>query len=280
MIINIFFIVYKNICVCYNLNGDNMEINKIVKMKDNKYKIYIEDESIITYDNVILENDLLYKKNVDSNLYKKIILDTEYYDVYNKSVKYILKKKRSENEIYKYLKKFDIDDNKINKIVNKLKDLKLINDLEYCKSFINDKIYLSKCGINKIRIELLEQNIPYDIIEEELKKVDTNILNERLEKLILKKINSNKKHSNYLLKQKILNEMINLGYDKNNILEIIDNNLKDNLKVLNNEFDKIYLKFKNKYSGIELQNKLKQKLIQKGFNIEDINKLLKQKTEE
>ena len=280
MIINIFFIVYKNICLCYNLNGDNMEINKIVKMKDNKYKIYIEDESIITYDNVILENDLLYKKNVDSNLYKKIILDTEYYDVYNKSVKYILKKKRSENEIYKYLKKFDIDDNKINKIVNKLKDLKLINDLEYCKSFINDKIYLSKCGINKIRIELLEQNIPYDIIEEELKKVDTNILNERLEKLILKKINSNKKHSNYLLKQKILNEMINLGYDKNNILEIIDNNLKDNLKVLNNEFDKIYLKFKNKYSGIELQNKLKQKLIQKGFNIEDINKLLKQKTEE
>lgn len=270
----------KNICLCYNLNGDYMEINKIIKMKDNKYKIYIEGDFIITYDNVILDNDLLYKKHIDDSLYKKIIVDTEYYDIYNKVVKYILKKRRSEKEIYEYIKKFNIDENKINKIINKLKELKLINDLEYCKAYINDKLYLSKCGINKIRIDLLEQNIPYDVIEEELKNIDINILNDRLEKLIVKKIKNNKKYSNYLLKQKILNEMINLGYDKNNILEIIENNIESNASILETEFNKIYLKLKNKYSGVELKTKVKQKLIQKGFSMEEINKLLQEKTED
>ena len=257
-----------------------MEINKIIKLKDNKYKIYIDQEPIIVYDNVILENDLLYKKNLDSDLYKKILVDNNYYDIYNKSVKYILKKRRSEKEIYTYLNKFDIKEKEIKKIINKLKEIKLIDDLEFCKAYINDKLNLSKCGINKIKIELLEQNIPYDIIENELNKVDIDILNSRLEKMIVKKIKNNKKYSNYLLKQKILNEMINLGYNKEHILEIIDNNLENNSNILNNEFNKVYIKLKCKYSDRELENKIKQKLLQKGFNVEDINKLLQEKTEE
>ena len=139
---------------------------------------------------------------------------------------------------------------------------------------------MSKCGVNKIKIDLLEKDIPYNIIEEELKKVDTSILNSRLEKLIIKKIDSNKKYSNQLLKQKLLNEMINLGYDKNQILEIIAKNLKENTDILNKEFDKIYNKLKTKYNSIELQNKVKQKLIQKGFSAGEINKLLQEKTED
>ena len=73
-----------------------MEINKIVKLKNNKYKIYIGSEVITTYDNVILENNLLYKKSIDDKLYNKILNDTNYFDIYNKIVKYILKKRRSE----------------------------------------------------------------------------------------------------------------------------------------------------------------------------------------
>lgn len=256
-----------------------MQINKIIKMKDNKYKIYIDGEAIITYDNVILENDLLYKKSIDNNTFKKILNETAYYEIYNKTIKHILKKRRSEKEIKKYLNAYELNDDKVNKIIQKLKELNLINDKEYCKAYINDKLYLSKSGINKIRIELLEQDIPYEVIEEELKNVDTSILSNRLEKLIIKKINSNKKYSNNLLKQKILNEMINLGYDKNSIIEIIENNLNKDNNILNKELEKIYNKLKIKYSGSELKNKVRQKLIQKGFNVSDINNLIQEKAE-
>ena len=249
-------------------------------MKDNKYKIYIDTDSIITYDNVILENDLLYKKNIDSDLYKKILIDTNYYDIYNKTVKYILKKRRSEKEIRNYLYKFDIPNKDIESIIVKLKDINLINDKDYCKAYINDKLYLSKDGINKIKKTLIDGNINIEVIETELNNIDRDLFNEKLEKLIIKKINSNKKYSNNYLKQKIVNDMINLGYDKDRIICILENNLINDANILENEFNKVYNKLKNKYNGYELTNKVKQKLIQKGFSIGEITSLLIKKTED
>ena len=249
-------------------------------MKDNKYKIIIDGENIVTYDNVILDNDLLYKKSIDNNLYKKILIDTSYYDIYNKTVKYILKRRRSEKEIRKYLNKFDISNNDIESIISKLKYIRLINDREYCKAYINDKLYLSKEGINKIKDDLIGQDINIEVIEEELNNIDKSLFNERLEKLIMKKINGNKKYSNSYLKQKIMSDMISLGYDKGIILNILENNLNSDNCILEHEFNKVYDKLKNKYNGYELENKIKQKLIQKGFSVGDINILLNKKTEE
>ena len=253
-----------------------MNINKIVKLKNSKYKIIVEDEEIVTYDNVILDNNLLYKKTIDNNLYNKIKRDTIYYEVYNDTIKYILKKKRSKKEIVEFLEKKQFDKKDI--IIKKLEDLKLINDVEYCASYINDKIYLSKNGINKIRIDLLNQNIPIDIIDNELSKVDCDILNQRLEKMIIKKIRYNRKYSNYQLSQKIINEMVNLGYNKEQVIYILNQNLITNDSIINNEFNKIYNKLKNKFNGVELNNKIKQKMLSKGFELEKINELIK-KTE-
>ena len=257
-----------------------MNINKIVKMKNNRYKITIDGESIITYDNVILENDLLYKKSIDNNLYEKILVDTSYYDIYNKTVNHILKRRRSEKEVRKYLCKFNISNNDMERIINKLKDVSLINDREYCKAYINDKLYLSKEGINKIKEDLIVEDISIEIIEEELSSADKELFNEKLEKLIIKKINSNKRYSNCYLKQKITSEMISLGYNKDIILDILENNLISDDNILENEFNKVYDKLKNKYSRYELENKVKQKLIQKGFGVGDINRLLQEKTED
>ncbi len=257
-----------------------MEINKIVKLKDNKYKIQMGDITVVTYDNVIIDNNLLYKKYLDDVLYNKILRETSYYDTYNKTIKYILKKKRSEKEILEYLSKYDLSDNDKNRIITKLKNINLINDLEFCKSFINDKIYLSKNGINKIKSDLLNHNIPIEIIDKELNNIDVDLLDNRLEKMILKKINSNNKYSKNFLKQKILNDMINLGYSKDKINEILDKHILVDNNIIIKEFDKLYSKLKIKYVGFELKNKIIQKLLSKGFSLNDINTILKNKTEE
>lgn len=251
-----------------------MKIRKIEKCKNNKYKLYIEDNIITTYDDVILENNLLYKTNIKNDLYNKIINDTKYYDIYNKALKYISKKRRSKKEMFEYLEKFSLSTIDINNIIKKLENINLINDLEYCRAFINDSVYLSKKGINKIKIELLENNIPIEMIEDEFSKIDYNVINARLEKMIIKRINSNKKYSNYELKYKILNEMINMGYSKQKIIEIIENNLSEDSNIIKKEYNKLYNKYKVKFSTIELNNKIKQKLLSKGFKLDDINSLL------
>lgn len=254
-----------------------MKINKIIKTKDNKYKIIIDNEIIVTYDNVILDNDLLYKKELDSKLYDKIIQDTKFYEVYNKTVKYIMKKLRSEKEIRLYLLKYELSYDEIEKIIIKLKDINLINDVNYTKSYINDQIYLSKNGLNKIKQNLLNQDIPIELIENELSKIDNSLIDERLEKIILKRIKSNKKYSEFELKNRILKEVVSLGYSKEKAIYIIENNIVADNSIIEKEYSRVYNKLSNKYSGSELEIKIKQKLYGKGFSMDDINNMIEKK---
>lgn len=257
-----------------------MNINKIVKLKDNKYKLIIDNESITTYDSVIIENGLLYTKSIDKKLYSKILKDTLFYEVYNKTVKYIMKRLRSEKEIRLYLIKYELSNSDIEKIINKLKDINLINDKAYTKAYINDQIYLSKNGIYKIKDNLLNHDIPLELIEEELSKIDLEVMDDRLEKIILKRIKANKKYSNNELKNRILKEVINLGYSKDKAISIIDSCVLEDSSIIEKEYNKIYSKLSKKYTGYELFNRIKQKLYSKGFNIDDINNLLQNKTED
>ena len=80
-----------------------------------------------------------------------------------------------------------------------------------------------------------------------------------------------------MLKQKTIIDMTNLGYDKEMIIEIIDENKCSNSNIINNEYKKIYTKFSKKYEGIELERLIKNKLIQKGFSSEEIENIEVQK---
>ena len=90
-----------------------MKIDKI-KKSGKKYKIVLEDGTEIkTFDDVIINYNLLYHKDIDDILLNKIIKDNAYYEVYNKVLNLISKKIRSEKEINEFLDKYDVDRNKI-----------------------------------------------------------------------------------------------------------------------------------------------------------------------
>lgn len=248
-----------------------MKIEKITKLKNGKYKIKLDTFEFITYDDIIINHGLLYKKELDNKLFNILSLETSYYDTYNKCIKYCMKKVRSEDEVRKYLDKLEIDNEDSKKIINKLKNINLINDRTYVRCYINDKIYLSKDSLNKIRKDLNKQFINKEIIEEEMANIDYNDL-EKLEKLITKRINSNHRYSNYILKNKIVNEMMNLGYDYEDIISFFDKNIHDNYEILVKEYNKLYNKYYKKYEGSKLECFIKNKLYSKGFNYDDIKK--------
>ena len=142
-----------------------MKIEKITKLKNGKYKIKLDTFEFITYDDIIINHGLLYKKELDNTLFNTLSLETSYYDTYNKCVKYCMKKVRSEDEVRKYLDKLEINSEDSEKIINKLKSINLINDRVYVRCYINDKIYLSKDSLNKIRKDL---NITSNINKESI----------------------------------------------------------------------------------------------------------------
>ena len=250
-----------------------MKIMKIQK-KNNKYKIILENNNIIeTYDEVIIKENILYKKEMTDELKSKIEKENKYYEIYNNILKYIKTKLRSEYEIREYIKKNEIDKITEENLINKLKDSKLIDDKTYTYAYIHDRMKFSNDGPYKIKKELLKNKIEENIIEEELNKIDKEEIYEKLKKQILKKLSANTKYSNNMIKQKLINYFITQGYEKQMIIEILENNLVSNTNILKKEYDKLYNKYKNKYDEYELKKVIKQKLYQKGFSIDEINNI-------
>lgn len=244
-----------------------------IKKQNNKYKIKLEENiTIETYDEVIIKNNILYKKEIDEELKNKIEEENKYYETYNEIVKLINKKLRSEKEIKEYMNKKEVKNQE--KIIKKLKDSNLINDELYAKAFIHDRISFSNDGINKIKTELIKQGIEENIIENELNKIDREDQKEKLKKLIMKKLNTNTKYSDKIMKQKITNYFITLGYNKDDINEILEQQNTNNNEIIKKEYNKLINKYKTKYEGEKLKYTIKQKLYQKGFNIEEINEII------
>ena len=248
-----------------------MKINKI-KKNGKKYKIILDNGlEIKTFDDVIINNNLLYNKIIDDELLDKINKENEYYDIYNKVLNLISKKIRSEKEISEFLDKYNVDKNKI---IDKLKSINLINDKNFAKAYISDKINLSNDGIDKIKNDLLKHNIDINLIMEEISKIDDDLIDKKIEKLIIKKT-KNSNYSGFKLKYKVVNELINLGYDKSKIVEIYDNLNIKNDDVIINEYNKLYNKLSKKYQDKELEYKINMKLYNKGFTKEEIENIQK-----
>ena len=201
-----------------------MKIIKYKKGANSKYKLFLEDGTTIdTYEDVILNNNLLYKKEIDNNLYNVIINDNMYEEAYNKSVSYIEVRLRSTNEIKVYLKNKKYSEEVIESTINRLLKNTILNDEVFTRAFINDKLNFTTMGPYKIELELKKHYIDTNIINTYINNIDEDILYEKIDKLITKFMKTNKKHKGFMLKNKIYNNLLNLGYKSSMILEMLNN---------------------------------------------------------
>ncbi|MBP3635708.1 MAG: RecX family transcriptional regulator [Bacilli bacterium] len=243
-----------------------MKILKYKKNSGNKYKVFLEDGSnIILHENIIIKYNLLISNSLQDDDLKLILEDNNNYLVYDMVLKYISIKMRCESEIRKYLQNKNINKVIIDETINRLKVEGYINEKLYVKSFISDKVRLNKYGPNKIKQELLNLKIDKDIIESELSIYPKDEFIQNLDNLIDKKIKCNRSYGESVLKQKIIIEFSNRGYEKEDIRNILNNKDLSNDELYDKEYKKLYNKYSKKYSDRELEYFVKQKLSQKGF---------------
>ncbi len=200
-----------------------MKIIKYERNKKNNYNVYLDNGEIITLnENVITENELLLKKEIDKELYDKLNIDNKIYELYEISIKYINVRLRSIKEIKAYLQKKEKDIDIVNRVCDKLIKNKFLNDEIFTKAFIKDKLSFTTMGDYKIRKELERLGIDNIIIEENISNIDNNLLEERIRKIIDKDIRINKKYSGVNLKNKIYNHLLSQGYSQSIIINIIN----------------------------------------------------------
>lgn len=200
-----------------------MKIEKYEKIGALKYRLYLDNGEIIdTYDDVILENELLLKKELDNYLYQKVLIETNIQEYYNSCIKYISIRLRATKEIDDYLKKKQVVAEDREKIIQKLLTKGLLNDEYFTECFIRDKLRFTNMGEYRIINELKKLNISSSIIEKYHDLMSREVMQEKIISRIEKQIKTNRKLDNYKLRNKIYTTLLREGYDNSQIVNILN----------------------------------------------------------
>lgn len=135
-----------------------------------------------------------------------------------KILKYILYKKRSENEIRRKFAK-ELDENMLEDIIEYLKEAKYINDNDYIRRTVNNFIILKNLSIKELKYKLLAKGLNKNDVEdyiyenkEELeeyeKKSASNIIYKKSTSVDMEEIKQ------YLLKKGYKTENINRAMEE------------------------------------------------------------------
>ena len=137
-----------------------------------------------------------------------------------KILKYIIYKKRSENEIRKKFSK-EFDENLLEDIIEYLKEANYINDKEYIEKAINNFMILKNLSIKEIKYKLISKGLDKNKIEdymcenkEELEEYEIK----SAENIFYKKTNSmeDEEIKQYLLKKGYKSENISIAMENLN----------------------------------------------------------------
>lgn len=147
---------------------------KITKIQPQKYRkdrvnIYIDGEFALG-----LMADIQYKygleegMEIEEEFLEEILLKEEIARAQNIALRFLGYRQRSKKEIVDRLAKEGFDDDIIETCLDYLKEYKLVDDLEFAQSFVEDKINFNNHGPSRIRYDLYRKGIGDEIIDQVL----------------------------------------------------------------------------------------------------------------
>ena len=246
-----------------------MKIEKFKKRPNGLYTIYLDNfNSYDIYEEIILKYELLITKTIKEEELNKIIKDNKNYESYYDALKTLKRTIKTKEEIRKLLTEKKYSKENMSFAINTLEKQGYLNDKNYANSYVHNAIITTNKGPKKIALELDKKGVELHDYNEALNEFSKDLEKEKIEKLISKKIKSNHNKSSRALKQKIELDLINNGFSKDLIKEVLNNTLiEENNEIAKKEYQKYYNKLSKKYSGKELEYKLKQKMYSLGFTI-------------
>ena len=248
-----------------------MKILKYKKQTNGKYKIFFDnDTDLLLYEDTILKYELLLKKELSSKRLEKVLSFNMECDVYYVALKSLNSRFKSTKELRDSLIKKEYPQEFVDKAIDKLLKQGYLNDRSFSKSYINNQIITTSKGPNKISIELKKKGVSDNIINEEILIFTEEEQKTKINKVINRLIKSNRSRGGVVLKNKIVTDLINLGYSNSIIKKVIvDYSFEADSSIREKEYKKLYNRLSRKYSGKELEYKIREKLFQKGLYYEE-----------
>lgn len=193
-----------------------MIIQKI-EFNDKKDKFVIETDTkesfLLSYNDFEkfkIHNEMI----IDDELYTHLLNISKFGEAFEISLNFLSYKLRTEKEIITKLKSKKFSAEIIDEVITKLKNLDLLDDYNYSKIFINDKINLTNYSKRRIINDLYQKGIDKKIYEDYLEEVfGYNMELDKATLIVETKINIWKeKYEGYELKNKIVTFLLQKGF--------------------------------------------------------------------
>ena len=187
--------------------------------KYNLIRLTISDEKFyIDYD-MYYENNFESGKEIDFDLYKKILANDEFNRAKNFALNKISYSQKSTYEIRQKLREKKFSDHVIDDIIAYLDSYGFLDDEAYVKAYIRDKDEISRWSRGKIRYMLKGKHIDDNLIEDYLYLIDDKREAEKARFFADKKIKGDFSFEN---RTKVFRHLAGKGFDVDIINLVLD----------------------------------------------------------
>lgn len=263
-------------------------MEKIISVTKNKSAGYLiqlaSGESVEVSEDILVRHRLLKGQEVSSEFLRQIKKESQQDLGYQLSLNYLSYQLRTEKEVKDYLVSKNIDSEDIPVIIQKLKMMKLVDDLVYGESYVRTQLRLSDKGPAVLQQQLFKKGLKQEVIEKALSLYTPEL---QLELAIKAAKKSAKKHRGKTFQiqlQKIQQTLMTKGFSAEIIkeavtaLELKKDEVKESELVMT-DGEKIWQKNK-RYDFFERKQKTIQSLIRKGFDYDLIQGFISGKESE
>ncbi len=155
----------------------DIRVVRLTPLKNGMFEVCFDnDERLILNEDEVVSFRLVKGKGITYASYDAIIDKMNFYEAYDKALKYALSYFKSSYEIYQYLQKKGYNNNVAHEVTQSLIDNKIINDNEYLKIYV-EKLIRDGNGRLMISYKLKEKKLNGDYtLDEELYFNTLNIL--------------------------------------------------------------------------------------------------------
>lgn len=206
-----------------------MKIERVVKKDDENVIIYLDNQEklFLSYE-VFLKNRLRKDMEITEDGFSFLVKENQKYFIKKKAYNLLGRRLHSCKELKLKLLRNKYESALVDEVLNYLLDKKLLNDYEFGKQFVDEKIRTKSWGKTKIKSELFKKGLSSQIIDELLNEEDLNYNDNALllaEKKL--KILSKRDYDNRQLSSKLYSFLTSRGYDYDTITDVINHLLKD-----------------------------------------------------
>ncbi len=204
-----------------------MEEGKITRIekpspRTKRYNIYIDGEVLLSvHEDVLVKYRLQKGMKIDEKEIHALLEAEEYNKAKRVALHYLSYRPRTVQELKMHLARKGYESEKTERIINELKALGFLNDLEYAKAWVDERQRHKGFGKNRLRQELLKKGIASSIADEVLTNMDEGEQRQLAISIAERRYSRIKSEPWQKVERRLGNYLVRQGYSMSIVYEVL-----------------------------------------------------------